>query len=346
MRKCRIFVSIPGSPFFERLYKNAIKPIESDPRLDLDVFSSFDRPPFGNFSGEIHLHIAFSNIVVAVASGSNPNVLYEIGLAVGNGKPIVPMTDSVDGLPAMIKHINAVRYDADESKWGEITRQLADRCYGILIGDYMEQRHKTHIALLVQPKSAKKTKKAVTRSERTTKDALGRAAQAYEAKDYDGVIRILEPLVHQGLAAQRAIFYLTDACFLRGESLPEGEKKYTYYRKQLQAALLGAEKFPQDQDITKNLGLAYLKLRELDRARQVFAELLKSDPDYAVARYNLACIHAQKGDLDGCSSELARLFERDPTWRSVARVDPDFEPLWHKDRFQRLLYPIASPYSS
>jgi hypothetical protein len=52
MRKCGIFVSIPGESFFREMYYRAIKPIAEG---NLDVFSFFDRPPFGDFAKEMAL---------------------------------------------------------------------------------------------------------------------------------------------------------------------------------------------------------------------------------------------------------------------------------------------------
>src|SRR3954468_20542991 len=121
MRKCTIFVSIPSDSFFRDMYYKAIKPIAAG---TMDVFSFFDRPPFGDFSKEINIHIAYSNIVLAVASGSNPNVLYELGLAVGNGKPILPITDDPEHLPAMIRHIGSVIYDRPKPNWKHLTDDL------------------------------------------------------------------------------------------------------------------------------------------------------------------------------------------------------------------------------
>jgi tetratricopeptide (TPR) repeat protein len=337
MRKCAIFVSIPGEKFFEEMYYQAIKPITEG---NLDIFSFFDRPPYGDFAKEINLHIAYSNIVVAVASGSNPNVLYELGLAVGNGKPILPITDDPSHLPAMIRHIGAVIYDRQGPDWPKLTGDLAAACRKILISEYMELRRRSHMELLlgagVPSKSASGSVKKLA-----ARDKLGKAIAAYQSEDYEQVIRVLAPLVEQGIGDAATYFFLSDAYFLRGESMPEGEKKHTYYRRQLDVALQGHDRFGEHQDIHKNLGLAYLKLRELNKAQSTFEELARKHPDYRVARYNLACVHAQRGELFPCMSELTSIIEKEPSWRILARVDPDFDPFWQNDLFQRLLFPVA-----
>jgi hypothetical protein len=85
-----------------------------------------------------------------------------------------------------------------------------------------------------------------------------------------------------------------------------------------------------------------LKLHELNKAQSIFEDLIQKHPDYLVARYNLACVHAQRSELFPCMRELAAIIEKDPTWRNQARVDPDFDPLWQNDLFQRLLFPVVT----
>jgi hypothetical protein len=233
MRKCRIFVSIPGEPSFRDMYLKAIKPICAGNK---DVFSFFDKPPHGDFSKEIHIHIAYSNIVVAVVSGSNPNVLYELGLAMGNGKPILPITDKPEELPAMIRHINAVIYNPKRPNWTKVTEDLDNACDKILASEYMQLRRRTHIELLVGRKT--QVNKDSARKAHAG-DKLARAIAAYDKKDYEEVIRVLAPQVEQGIGSEGVYFFLSDAYFLRGESLPEGEKKHTYYRRAVERRITG-----------------------------------------------------------------------------------------------------------
>lgn len=341
MRKCTVFVSIPGNSFFEEMYFKAIKPITAG---NLDVFSFFDRPPVGDFAREIHIHIAYSNIVLAVASGTNPNVLYELGLAVGNGKPIVPITDAPSNLPSMVRQIGAVIYNPNTPNWKKLTKALAERCASILTGDYIELRRRTHIALIVRHRKGSSASSNRTKRKSSPKntDILGEAIAAYKNQEHEQVIRLLGPLIERGLGDETAYFFLSDAYFLSGESLPEGEKKYTYYRKQLEVSLKGHYLFAHNRDIHKNLGLAHLKLRDLSKAQTIFEEITLKDPNYLVARYNLACVYAQRGELFPCMSQLSQIIEKDASWRSLARVDPDFDPFWQNDLFQRLLFPVTS----
>jgi len=340
MRKCTIFVSIPGSTFFEEMYFKAIKPINEGNYLD--IFSFFDRPPVGEFSREIHIHIAYSNIVLAVINHEKPqNVLYEFGLAVGNGKPIIPITDNAKLLPSMIRHYGAIIYDSQNPNWEKLTKDLSERCEKILIGEYMELRRRTHIELLVKQGKSKSIKPKRSKK-KASGDILADAIAAYKNEDHERVIRLLGPMIEQGIGDERAYFFLSDSYFLCGESMPEGERKYTYYRKQLEVALQGHHRFENHHDIHKNLGLAHLKLRELNKAQSVFEAVVKNHPNYMVARYNLACVYAQRGELFACMEQLSHIIEKDTSWRSLARVDPDFAPFWQNDLFQRLLFPVLA----
>ena len=352
MRKCGVFVSIPNNPFFEEMYRKAIRPLSAG---NLDVFSFYDRPPGGDFSKTIHVHIAYSNIVLAVVAsvpdpkGSkpseaapNPNVLYEIGLAVGNGKPIVPITDDPSKLPTMIRHLGAVTYDPKSPNWKKLTKDIAERCAKILTGEYMELRRRTHIELLVRHSKRNKKQTNHFKKRGLSNDILGDAIAAYKQEDHEQVICLLGPVIERGFGDEAAYFFLSDAYFLCGESLPDGEKKFTFYRKQLDVALKGHYLFEHHQDIHKNLGLAHLKLRDLSKAQVIFEEITQQHPNYLIARYNLACVYAQRGDLFACMNQLSHIIEKDPSWRNLARVDPDLDPLWQNDVFQRLLFPVVS----
>ena len=242
----------------------------------------------------------------------------------------------------MIRHIGAVIFNRQAPNWKKLTSDLSERCAKILTGEYMELRRRTHIELLVWQRKGGKTRISRSSKKGLSSDVLGDAIAAYNDGDHERVIRLLGPMIERGIGDAAAYFFLSDSYFLCAERMPEGEKKYTYYRKQLDVALKGHHLFEHHRDIYKNLGLAHLKLRDLSKAQTIFEEIIQKHPNYLVARYDLACVYAQRGELFSCMSQLSHIIEKEPSWRGQARVDPDFDSFWQNDLFQRLLFPVVS----
>jgi tetratricopeptide (TPR) repeat protein len=337
MRHFRIFVSLPGEKLFEQMYSEAIKPANGG---SLETVCFYDLPPVSPFHDSISSEIAYANIFVCILSGSNPNVLYEVGLAVGYGKPIIAISDSVKKLPAMLSARPVIIYSARKPNWQRISAELR-RCYEkILHGEYTPLRTRTHTELLIN--NPQTLTPRISPAQGLQEDLLERAIKSYHAKDYGDVIRTLGSTPLGSLqGAEHAFFYLSDSHFLHAEGLPEGGMKQGHYEKMLEVADEGHRVFPSNRDLFKNVGLAHLKLRHLDFAITVFDRLLAEHPSYDVARYNLACVYAQRGELFNCIRELSAVIEREEAWRFLARVDPDFDPLWYKDLFQRLVFPLT-----
>jgi hypothetical protein len=123
MRKFLIFVSIPSGEPFKRLYEAAIKPLS---RGNLEVLCFFDDREPGAFENTIRFNVAYSNIVISVLTGNNPNVLFETGLALGYGKPVILLTERIKELSSMVAHLEATEY-GPSTDLGTLTGELPTR---------------------------------------------------------------------------------------------------------------------------------------------------------------------------------------------------------------------------
>jgi predicted Zn-dependent protease len=73
-------------------------------------------------------------------------------------------------------------------------------------------------------------------------------------------------------------------------------------------------------------------LHELKQTAAAKKKLLEGPPslrEQAVFHYNLACYHAQLGELTEAQAALQECFARDHHFRAEAKLDPDLEPLRH-----------------
>ena len=88
-----------------------------------------------------------------------------------------------------------------------------------------------------------------------------------------------------------------------------------------------------------NMGSAYLQLTMDDRAAAAFEEALRLDESYGLAYYNLACVQARAGDVNGAAAYLRQAAAIEPQARDWARTDSDFARVRNAPAFRQLLEP-------
>ena len=76
-----------------------------------------------------------------------------------------------------------------------------------------------------------------------------------------------------------------------------------------------ANEYPDDSLIQYSLGLAYLFVKDLDKSKRIFTDLIKVTPDNLNLYLNLATIYEQKGDLLKATENLRKVIELSPQGR-------------------------------
>ena len=184
MRPRNVFVSVPDG--FQALYENAILPLNAG---RLRTVSFFDHRSSGPFSLSIRRQIAHSNLLIGVMSGNNPNVMYEIGIAVGNNKPVILVTDSIKDIPSMLAHLNVRHYDASMPDWKKLYDQLREDCESAFFGHYSSLRRRTHNEILIRQRNEREsTQQHPMESSRADQDPIEHAITLYEKGKYRDVI--------------------------------------------------------------------------------------------------------------------------------------------------------------
>jgi hypothetical protein len=94
--------------------------------------------------------------------------------------------------------------------------------------------------------------------------------------------------------------------------------------------------------LVDQLGMSYGAGGRLDKARAIFEEGVRKDPDYPLFHYNLACAHAELGDLDRALASLRNALQRkDKVLAGESFPDPrrdsSFQRYRADDRFRKLL---------
>lgn len=105
----QVFVSGPRKKEFQNIYDFGIwEPVVSLGMKPVRI----DREHFvGCIVDEIKKQIGGSQLVIADVTGSNPNVMLEVGLAMGAGIQTVLLCQDPEKLPFDIRHMNHLVYD-------------------------------------------------------------------------------------------------------------------------------------------------------------------------------------------------------------------------------------------
>jgi tetratricopeptide (TPR) repeat protein len=341
-RKPFAFVSLPADERAKNLYDRAIVPAVVASGLEATSFYEAVNPD--EFDRRMRRLILLANLMVADVSGINPNVVYEVGVAVGYGKPVVLVVDqlNLDRLPSMIRARTAVVLrsapaDATDSYYEECRARIAAFMDGALRGNYIERRFQQHTqVLLAQPcAGGSRANGASLPSE----DLRSHGIAAYHNGDYHSSIACLSKALKDGDRNHDTYFYLADSFFLCGEGQPPGESRTRQFLQMQAVACEGHGMHPSNTAIAKSYGLACLKVGNLQQAEEIFQALVRQQPDFVVARYNLACVYAQQRSKSRLMQALREVFDANREFRYLARLDCDFDPYWNDESFQRLLYP-------
>lgn len=330
-----LFTCISSQEPAHKLYTNVLKPLLPDCGR-LRLISYLDFPIRDEFNHEIRTLIHLSNAVIVVVDKSVLNVIYEMGVADGHGKPVILVAPNLDEPPTMLRARNVITYNREEPTSDNLRERLEKVLKATLQGSFIDQRFQDHISVLIN--------KAVCRAPSdepppSGADDLEAGIHYYHIKNYEKAGYSLERALNAGNRDEETYFMLADAFFLLGESLSLGERQRNAYQKMQHFSREGMKLHPKDKRLRKTLGLSCMKLGDFDRAENFFNELLAEDPEYTVATYNLACLNALQHKKSHCVRFLSELFRSNPEWRYLARLDSDFDGVWADELIQRLMFP-------
>ncbi len=130
--KC--FVIMPFQGNMKRIYSEIYKPIIEECKLECVRADKLlgTRP----IIEDIFKSITNSLLIIADMTGNNPNVCYELGIAMSLHKPIILVTgDSEEIIPFDIKHLRFIIYNKKSLKWKEILKSKIREYIIEIVGD-------------------------------------------------------------------------------------------------------------------------------------------------------------------------------------------------------------------
>ncbi len=329
-----IVTCMPVSEAAQAIYSLAIKPLVAE-STRLRVISFLDAAIPEDFARTVRTWIHLSNAVVAilVAHKSN-NVLYEVGVAIGLGKPVILLADGLDSIPTMLRDANVVVFDPSRLDFEFLRFHAQEALQAALHGTFIEQRFSDHLDIFL-------SSAASIQETPDTNDSgeLEAGLRLYRSKHYMEAAIHLRRALDSGSRDARTYFFLSDSYFFHAESLPPGERQRAAYQRMHHVAHDGCSAYPDHEDLLKNVALASLKLEDYVTAERGLKRLYRKNPQYVLAAYNLACLYARQRKTALCLSYLQKVFGKNPEMRFLARLDPDFDAVWKDELVQRVMYP-------
>jgi len=130
----RAFVIMPFDSAFDHLHRRAIRPALEAFGLVPERYD--DAPRAGAVLEEMHRSIDQARVVIAVVTGKNPHVFFELGITFARNKPCVLMAGSTDDVPDFLQHLPHVVYgdDPDIAFKGLTLKLAALRLAGEVVG--------------------------------------------------------------------------------------------------------------------------------------------------------------------------------------------------------------------
>ena len=93
---------------------------------------------------------------------------------------------------------------------------------------------------------------------------------------------------------------------------------------------------PDHVNTLNNLGVIHIRNKDYSAARGFFAKAIQKRRGYVDAYYNLACLHALKGELAESLSQLKKAVSLDTSVRDWARTDTDLQNLHGTPGFEEI----------
>jgi tetratricopeptide (TPR) repeat protein len=297
----------------------------------------------GDWRVQLVNQIMLSNVVIGFLEQLNSNVLFELGVGLAMGKPMILVAPRGTGLPAMVSQNQVLWYSGKnptDQTLKEIMEALGAGVFRTLHRETVDERTELQKNLLI---GGPERKGYGLPHGRTRRDqvVLDRAEKYYRAGDLEAAAEVLQARVEEGTRDEGVFHTLADTCFLRGEGVDDPIAAKACYRECLRIAARGLKLSRRDSFLLqKDEALALAKLGQLDRAETRFLalRLVESQDRISLIDYNLACVYAQMRKKFLALEYLeAALYAKD-YYRQLAWVDPDFDALWSDAMFQALVF--------
>ena len=111
------FVIMPFGGWFDRYYKEIYAPAIIEAGFEPHRADDLHRA--GAIVNDIWRYTKQAKVILADLTTTNPNVLYELGLAHAITKPVIIVTDYLEQVPFDLRSLRVIEYDKSAPHWGD-----------------------------------------------------------------------------------------------------------------------------------------------------------------------------------------------------------------------------------
>jgi hypothetical protein len=258
----------------------------------------------------------------------NSNVLYELGVAVGSGKKIIIVAESIDAVPTMLRMYNVIAPKSKIAWFKDFQAELERKLRSVF------QLPEDHFI----ENKLRRRYSAEERRHMKNAQRLELPMTCIRAGDLGKAESILMGNLGKDGDDPDSIFLLSETFYLKGCSTENPRDREDLFRRQLSLALQGLKIKPDHVLCLSSLAAAHMRLGEFEAAQEQLAKLLSIDSDFSVGHYNAACLAALMGDKAEALGHLGLAIASNSEWKSFAKEDPDFTAYFHDLKWQELVY--------
>ena len=128
-----VFVMMPFGDPYDVLYQDIVKPTFEEAGYTVHRADDMDNQQ--SILSDIVSGILNADLLVADLTDGNPNVYYELGLAHASKKPVILISQDVDGTPFDLRSYRVIAYDLRFDRIGAIKERLKDLALKVTQGE-------------------------------------------------------------------------------------------------------------------------------------------------------------------------------------------------------------------
>lgn len=137
--KGTIIVMMPFHEPFNKYYQAVFKPAVEDAGFSILRVDEMLGPK--EIMRDLWDAIQSAKVVLAELTGRNPNVMYEVGLSHGIGKPVILVSQTLDDIPFDLRALRVLIYDTTDPEWASnlrasITKSIMTTLEEDIVGPY------------------------------------------------------------------------------------------------------------------------------------------------------------------------------------------------------------------
>ncbi len=332
MQESTVFISYPFSDTDANALLGLVRVVTSRLRRvaivdgkSLDLRRDFS----GAISDFVRDKVSCLIAILLDTPSSITNVIYEVGVAVGAGKELILISDSIERIPAMLRSHHAIIFERSDLNWRQELEILLEQT----LREYL-QLPSDH---LVEDKLARRYQ-AEEIARLRCHEKVTAAMETIRAADLAKARALLEHLLDREPDNADAHYLLADTLHLTALSRSHPADREEFYTLELKSAVAALEAAPGHVLALNVKARALLRLGRIDEAREILHNLRETDPQFSVPVYNSACLEALTGNLADAIRDLKAAIGMNEAWRQLAKGDPDFSNLRSNSNWMEVVY--------